>query len=161
MMRILALLVGLLPAAAMAQVQPKQFYTPDGYSIPGTAGMCNPSGASTPVWVACTGAGGGGSSTTVVTATSRGGTITTGGADQTIAAANASRHALVIQNPCSATESLFVNINAAASTTGSGNALEIAACGIATLSVAPGLIDQEAVHITAATTGHAFYAKEY
>lgn len=118
------------------------------------------------------GGGGGGGAVTItqsaVTATARGITLTTGGTDQTIAAANASRKGLVIQNPCSLTtqgiaaaESVFVNINAAATVTGNGNFAELGPCQSVTLTITPGQVDQEAVHVNAATTGHVIYAKEF
>lgn len=105
---------------------------------------------------------------TAVTATARGISLTTGGVDQTIAAASATRKALVIQNPCSATsqgiaaaENVFVNINAAATVSTNVNFAELAPCQSVTLMISPGYVDQEAIHVIAATTGHVIYAKEF
>lgn len=126
------------------------------------------SGSGVDIAVQCTSGCSGSSAISAVTATSRGITLTTGGTDQTIAAANATRKVLVIQNPCvavsqgiAAAESVFVNIGAAASLTSNANFAELPACASVTLMVGPGLVDQEAIHVNAATTGHIIYAKEF
>jgi hypothetical protein len=103
-------------------------------------------------------AGASGAPTNVTgTFTNRSGTVATGGTSQTLAASNASRKRLIIQNPCSATESLFINFTTAASTS-AGNSLELVPCGSYDTAGAPPTTEQ--VNVTAATTSHAFVAKE-
>ena len=97
---------------------------------------------------------------TVVVSTDRGSTITTGGTDQILAAANALRKELIIQNPPTAIESLFINLGAAASLT-SNNFAQLPPGASVSLSLGSGLIDQEAVHVIAATAGHVWFAKEF
>lgn len=157
MIRVLVVMFMLIPSWAWAQAQPASVYLGNGTFAAGVAINCLSGGT----WAGCPPGGGGSSAPTAVTATSRGGTITAGGTDQVLAAANGARLALVIQNPCSATESLFVNLGAAATVGGSANAADLPACGSVTLAIASGLIDREAVHVIAATTGHVFIAKEY
>jgi hypothetical protein len=74
-----------------------------------------------------------------------------------LAPANSARKALFIANPPSATESIFINFTNAASTTGVGS-IELSAGG--SYVDPPGFITLELVTVTAATTGHAFIAKE-
>lgn len=91
---------------------------------------------------------------TISTFTDRSGTITTGGVSQTLMAANASRKSFLVQNPPTATENLYINFTSAASAS--------------TLALTPGasyfeessVVTSEAVTVFAATTGHAFIAKE-
>ncbi len=90
------------------------------------------------------------------TLTNRSGTITAGGTSQQIAPANASRKYLFIQNPITATETLFVNFGSPAA---SGTSYEIAAGGSLSLGVGS-FVPTDAVNIVAATTGHVFVAKE-
>jgi hypothetical protein len=88
--------------------------------------------------------------------TNRSGTITAGGVAQTLAAANASRHYLLVQNPSNATESLWYNFTTAAVVgqpsielmPGEGFVMETGFCST------------EAVSVIAATTSHAYSAKE-
>ena len=90
------------------------------------------------------------------TLTNRSGTITAGGTAQVLMAVNASRKYLLVQNPSAATESLWINFTTAAVesqpsielTPGQGFLMEA------------GFISTEAVSVIAATTGHAFTAKE-
>lgn len=103
---------------------------------------------------------------TGTTGTDRGGTITTGGTAQTLAAANAARRALVIQNPptaaaqgIAAAEALFVRLTSGATINGAnfaclqpGDSLSLAFAG---------LVDTELVSVNASTTGHRFYATEF
>ena len=76
------------------------------------------------------------------------GTITAGGTAQTASSAK-TRQKLVVQNPSSATESLFIDFTGAATT----SSLEIQP-GQTQVFQAP--IDNRALSIIAATTGHAF-----
>lgn len=108
--------------------------------------------------------GGGGAavttSPTAVTATDRGGTIATGGTVQTLAALNASRKMLWVQNPCNATEDLYVSTTGNAVTTaGAPDDADLAPCASWTASY-NGLVIRSAVTVIAVTTGHAFIAKE-
>lgn len=82
------------------------------------------------------------------------GTITAGGSSQQISTAH-SRKYLLVQNPSSATESLWVNFGAAA-TVGQPS-IEIAA---GTALVLSSFIPSQTITVIAATTGHAFTAKE-
>lgn len=91
-----------------------------------------------------------------VTGTDNSSTIATGGADQTAIALNASRKGWCVQNPPDATETMNVRVGAAATTsTGVKLAAGQQACN------APGLVDTRAVHVIAATTGHAYLATEW
>jgi hypothetical protein len=94
----------------------------------------------------------------VGTLTDRSGTVTTGGTSQQLAAANPGRKYLLIENPTTATEALYVNFTAAASTAGSSS-ISISPGGSLTMSAAT-YVSQEAVTVTATTTGHGFTAKE-
>jgi len=92
--------------------------------------------------------------------TDRGGTITTGGTAQNAMASNASRKGGWVQNPCSATEDLYVSTSGTATTTaGSPDDADLGPCGTFSLNQ-NGLVNQNAVSVVAATTGHAFIAKE-
>ncbi len=97
------------------------------------------------------------------TLTDRSGSITTGGAAQTLAAVNASRHYLLIQNPLSATtqgiataESLFFNFTA--TSVESEPSIELAPGDIFTMEGSA--ISTELISVVAATTGHKWAAKE-
>ena len=107
------------------------------------------------VWGAS--ASGGQSGVNRGTFTDDSGTITVGGTSQQVMAANASRKGLMIQNPSTATESLFVNFGAAATTT--GNSVELLPGG--TFWEDAGMVSTETVNVVAATGGHAFMAKEF
>lgn len=96
---------------------------------------------------------------TIVTPTDRGGTITLGGTAQNAAAANASRKSMVIQNPCSATEDLFVSVTGGATVSGAGNFADLGPCGSATIAW-NGTVIQTAVSVNAATTNHRWSATE-
>lgn len=85
------------------------------------------------------------------------GTVTTGGTSQQVFAANTARLFLSCQNPVTATETLFVNIGAAASTT--GGSFEIAPGAYREFTGA-GLIPSGTINITAATSGHRFVCKQ-
>lgn len=78
--------------------------------------------------------------------------IAAGGVSETLAAANASRSSLIIQNPTSEIESIFINFGAAATST--GNSIELTPGGIFTAATV------QAVNVLAATTGHKVVAKE-
>ena len=91
-----------------------------------------------------------------VTMTDRSGTITAGGTSQTLAAVNATRQRIIVQNPCNATESLYINFTGAATT--NGTSIELAACG--SYDSGPGPVSTQSVTVIAATTGHAFMSKE-
>lgn len=84
------------------------------------------------------------------------GTIASGGVSQQLLAANPGRRALIVENPCNATEDLFVEpTSAAASTTLS---LDVPACSNISLGI--GIVSQGVVNIVAATSAHAFIAYE-
>lgn len=96
------------------------------------------------------------------TFTDRSGNITTGGTSQQLMAVNANRKYLIIVNPTVATENLYINFTSAAT-------VAIAqATATSSIPIAPGgsynlgfsEITTEAVNIIAATTAHAFIAKE-
>lgn len=89
--------------------------------------------------------------------TDRSGTVATGAASQTLAASNAARKRLLIENPPSATENLFFNFTSAASTTAAGSFVLVPGGSYDSES---GPVSTELVAVTAATTGHAFVAKE-
>ena len=89
--------------------------------------------------------------------TDRSGTIATGGTSQTILAANSARTAWEIQNPPTATENLCFNFTSAASLTSASICLAPGAI----YSEAHGFVSTEAITAIAATTGHAFVAKEH
>jgi hypothetical protein len=84
------------------------------------------------------------------------GTVAAAAASQTVFAANPYRAFLTCQNPISATEPLFVNFNAAASTT--GGSVELAAGGSVTFADA--FIPNGEVNVTAVTAGHRFMCKQ-
>lgn len=83
------------------------------------------------------------------------GVIATGGTTQQVFADSGARSYLMCQNPISATEPLFVNIGAAAST--AGGSIELAPG--ASVSYAENFIPTGAVNVTAATTAHRFVCK--
>lgn len=86
------------------------------------------------------------------------GSITTGGTSQQVYAANSSRIYLYIANPEDATETLYVNIGASASTT-ARNSYELPP-GADLPFDSSGFIPSGAVNVVAATTGSKFIAKE-
>ncbi len=88
----------------------------------------------------------------------RSGAVALGGTSQNLCAANGNRKRLFVQNPPSATESLFINFTAAASSAGGTSSIELVAG--ASFDSGQGPISTELVTITAATTAHAFTAKE-
>lgn len=91
----------------------------------------------------------------VVSTTDRSGTITLGGTAQNAMAANASRKGWCVQNPPTATEVLTVRANGTASAaTGVILTAGSQACN------SPGIIDQTAISVFAATTTHVFTAWE-
>ena len=90
------------------------------------------------------------------TLTDRSGTITAGGTAQTLAAANTARKYLLIQN-LHATEVLWVNFTTAA--VANQPSLQLAAAG-GSLVMESSYVSTELVSVIAATTGHAFSAKE-
>lgn len=103
-----------------------------------------------------------------VTATARGGAITLGGTSQTLMAANASRVAFTIQNPCSATEQgiataedLFINITSAATVSTNANLAVLPPCSSFSWGLNGGTISQAAITVNAASTSHIWYAKEF
>ena len=92
------------------------------------------------------------------TTTDRSGAITTGGTSQQLMADNASRRYILIMNPSTESESLFINFTANASTS-AGSSLEIIPGGRYERD-ASSYVTTEAVNVVAATTGHKFVAKE-
>lgn len=107
--------------------------------------------------------------TPVVSApTDRSGAITTGGTSQTLAAANASRKCLLIQNPITAAEqniataeSLYINNNAVAATVAGAGNYAVLPPGASTTFCPSLIVDQTAATVNATTTAHRWYAKEY
>jgi hypothetical protein len=98
------------------------------------------------------------------TFTNRSGTIATGGTSQALAAVNASRKRILIQNPCSATsqniaaaENLVINFTSAASIAG-GTSIELLPCG--SYDSGGGPVSTEAITVNATTSGHQYVAKE-
>jgi len=85
----------------------------------------------------------------------RSGTVAVGGTSQQLAAANANRRGLIVQNPTSQLGSIWINFGAAA------------AADLTSIEIAPGgqwqsgsYVTTQAVNIVAADTGHVFIAKE-
>jgi hypothetical protein len=91
------------------------------------------------------------------TLTNRSGTVATGGTAQTLAAINATRKYLFVENSCAATESLWINFMTAAVVT--QPSIEIPACGSFLMS-SPNFVSTELVSVIATTSAHAFIAKE-
>jgi hypothetical protein len=100
-----------------------------------------------------------GATPVAITPTDKGGTMTAGGTAQTAIASNSSRKGGWIQNPCSATESLFISTTTSATTTGASDDAELPACASFSLVTSGGVITA-AVSVNAATTGHRWLAKE-
>lgn len=96
------------------------------------------------------------------TFTDRSGTITTGGTSQTLAAINTTRKYLLIVNPTVATENIYINFTSAATVaitqTAATSSIPIAPGGSYSLGFSE--ITTELITINAATTGHAYIAKE-
>lgn len=91
------------------------------------------------------------------------GTITTGGTAQTAVAANGKRNFLRVENPPSASESLFVRYDGTASTNAStpdSTELVPGASDEFPSGGAVGYVPGGAVSVIAATTGHKFIIKE-
>lgn len=84
--------------------------------------------------------------------------ISAGGTAQQLLPANPGRRALFVENPCSASEDLFIEFGAPISTTLTSGMIDIPACGNLTMGI--GIVSQQQVEISATTTGHAFIAKE-
>jgi hypothetical protein len=123
------------------------------------SGNLQPASAANPLPVSISGSASSQPAPLAVTPTDRGGTITTGGTSQTLAAANASRKVILIQNPCNATEDLYVSSTGAATTTGANDDADLGPCGSTILSPS-GTVIQTAITVIAVTTGHRFLAKE-
>lgn len=117
--------------------------------VPGNLGFDSGNGALIVTQVASTSAYG--------TPTDLGGTITAGGTQQTLAAANTSRKLLVVQNPSNAPsgESLFIAVAGNATVNGAGNYAELVPGGSCTV------YGTSAVSIIGATTAHRFIATEF
>jgi hypothetical protein len=88
----------------------------------------------------------------------RSGTVASGGMSQELAAADVSRSRIIVENPPSAMESLFINFTALASTTLAGS---IELTPGSSWGLSPGPVSTEQVNVTAATAGHAWFAKEW
>jgi hypothetical protein len=101
--------------------------------------------------------GAGGSSSPFVTGsyTDYSGTIAVGGTSQAAIAANANRKKVIIQNPSTENEVLYVNFGAAA---GAGDSFEILPGGSYTEGGAQ--VSTQEIQVNAATGGHVFVAKE-
>ncbi len=89
------------------------------------------------------------------TPTDCGGTIAVGGTAQNAAGADAARKTMLIENPVTATEDLYVAVAGAATVAGAGDFADLAPGGSATMTLA-GTVIQSAVSVNAATTGHRF-----
>ena len=96
--------------------------------------------------------------------TDRSGSITTGGTSQQLAAINANRKRIIIENPASATgqniataESLFINFTTAAGVN-NGTSIELIPGG--TFDSGSGPVSTQAITVNAATIGHVYIAKE-
>lgn len=89
--------------------------------------------------------------------TNKSGAITTGGTSQTLAAANAARRYLLIQNKRSASESFWVRVDGTAAVTDSPS-IEVAP-GV-TLTFEGSFVPTGQVNVIAATTGTKFTALE-
>ncbi len=87
----------------------------------------------------------------------RSGTVATAGTSQQAMAAKTSRTYLMCQNPTTATTPLFVNIDAAAATT--GGSIELAAGGSITFH-GTAFIPTGVVNVTSATQGAKYVCKE-
>lgn len=92
------------------------------------------------------------------TLTDRSGTIAGSNSSQILTVAFLYRSYLFIQNPSSASESLFVNYTIAASTN-VVNCVELLP-GASIEMKYPGFVSIEQINVAAATPGHAFVAKE-
>jgi hypothetical protein len=84
--------------------------------------------------------------------------ITTGGTSQVVFPYNESRRALLIENPTTATESLFCNFGAAASLT-LGTSFSLAA-GQSIYFSQPNFVPKASEQCNATTSTHVFVAKE-
>jgi hypothetical protein len=108
-------------------------------------------------------AGGGGGTAPVpltVTPTDRGGTMASGGTSQTAMAANASRKGCWIQNPINAGEDLYISSTASAVIpAGTPDDADLSPGGAWSCLQGSNII-QTAIRVNAATSGHAFLAKE-
>lgn len=89
----------------------------------------------------------------VVAPTDCGGTITAGGTAQNAAAVDTSRKTMLIENPVSATEDLYVAVSGSATVGGAGNYADLAAGG-STNVMFGGTVIQTAVSVNATSTGH-------
>jgi len=85
------------------------------------------------------------------------GTITAGNVSQQVLPPFAFRSFFFVQNPSSASESLFVNFSSPASTNGN-NCFELLP-GSSLQMVVTGFVSVEAVFVAAATPGHPFVCK--
>lgn len=83
------------------------------------------------------------------------GTVTTGGAFQSISASSTTRHGCFIQNPITATETLFVFFGANASATTS-NSVGVAPGAAVTCATGAGQVLSDNISVSAATASHAF-----
>lgn len=88
--------------------------------------------------------------------TDRSGTLTTAATSQQVMQSKASRTYLMCQNPITATETLFLAIDMAASTTAGG--VELAPGGSVTWQTT--FVPTGAVFVNAVTAGHRFICKE-
>ena len=91
------------------------------------------------------------------TSTDASGTVATGGTFQSVLAANGNRKGCTIQNPTTASEVLYVYFGPNASAT-TANSFSLAA-GAAVSCAISGIILDDNVSVTGATTGHAFTVK--
>ena len=97
-------------------------------------------------------------SVTPGTFTDRSTTITAGGTAQVLMATNASRRAIIIENPTAETEIIYINFGSAG-TAGTNN-IELVPGGSLTLGVDGGPCTTQAIYVNAATTSHKIIAKE-
>lgn len=97
----------------------------------------------------------------ITNAVNRGGFIAAGGVSQQLVAANVNRRRLLVENPTTEVESLFINFGANATLNGAAapDSIEITPGGYFDSSNGP--ISGEAVNIIAATINHKIIAKEW
>lgn len=84
--------------------------------------------------------------------------ITTGGTSQLVFNYNPSRRVIMIENPTTATEPLYCNLNAPASLT-LGNSFSLAA-GQSFYQSQPNFVTKATINCNATTSAHVFMAKE-
>lgn len=139
-MRPLAAMLALTLTAPALAAEPMGYVAPDGVNT-------TPVTATTPLPVTVTP-----SSLSGATSSDASGAVTSGGAYQSVFAANTARKGCLIQNPSTATEVLSVKVGAMSSP------FTVPVGGTFSWRSAGGLVVTDAITVTAATTAHAFAA---